>query len=142
MRTLAGKEVDIHYMDDNDGSVLRAVICLRDDSRIVCEAVPQPVTARSALEETPEQRKNRELMARYRNTLEGYSRRHYQEIGKVVVIDHRSDTLNDKFRISSLDRWHHPEEREEVEILEETPVDDIILNDPQISFNKDLRTNF
>lgn len=40
------------------------------------------------------------------------------------------------------DRWHHPEEREEVEILEETPVDDIILNDPQISFNKDLRTNF
>ena len=142
MRVLAGKDVDIYYLDDNDGEVLNAVVCLRGESRIICEAVPQPRTARSVLEETPQQRKNRELMARYRNTLEGYSKERYHEIGRVAVIDHRSDILNDGFRIASLERRSIPERDGEVEILEETPVDNTLLNGTQISFKKDLRTNF
>ena len=122
--------------------MLNAVVCLRGESRIICEAVPQPRTARSVLEETPQQRKNRELMARYRNTLEGYSKERYHEIGRVAVIDRRSDILNDGFRITSLERRNIPERDGEVEILEDTPVGDTLLNGTRISFKKDLRTNF
>lgn len=81
-------------------------------------------------------------MARYRNTLEGYSKERYHEIGRVAVIDRRSDILNDGFRIASLERRNIPERDGEVEILEDTPVGDTLLNGTQISFKKDLRTNF
>ena len=117
MQTLAGKEIDIYWLDGNDGNVLCALICLQGQQRIICEAIPQPVTSRASLEETPQMRKNRELVARYRSTLEGYSQRRYHDIDKVTVIDHRKETLNDKFKIPGLKRYR-VESISDVEILE------------------------
>lgn len=84
--------------------------------RVVCELVEQPVTSRTKIGETEEQKRNRELFARYRNTLEGYSRRRYHEIEKVAVLDHRTPAIADDFRMPGLTRYE-PEEVEEVEIL-------------------------
>lgn len=123
MQVLAGKDIDIYWLDGNDGECLAAIACLRDTTRVICEVVEQPVTARSKIGETEEQAKNRELFARYRNTLEGYSKRRYHEIEKVTVIDHREATLNRKFRISGVKRYEAVEEAEEVEVLETADVE-------------------
>lgn len=118
MQVLAGKNVDIYWLDGNNGECLAAIVCLRDTTRVVCELVEQPRTARAKIEETEEQARNRELFARYRNTLEGYSKRRYHSIEKVTVIDHRETTLNRKFRMPGLTRYEAVEEPEEIEILE------------------------
>lgn len=118
MQVLAGKNIDIYWLDGNNGECLAAIVCLRDTTRVVCELVEQPRTARAKIEETEEQARNRELFARYRNTLEGYSKRRYHSIEKVTVIDHRETTLNRKFRMPGLKRYEAVEEPEEIEILE------------------------
>ena len=64
-------------------------------------------------------KKSRELVARYRNTLEGYSQRRYHDIDKVTVIDHRPETLNNKFQISGLKRYE-AEAITDVEVLDDT----------------------
>lgn len=117
MQVLAGKNIDIYWLDGNNGECLAAIVCLRDTTRVVCELVEQPRTARAKIEETEEQARNRELFARYRNTLEGYSKRRYHSIEKVTVIDHRETTLNRKFRMPGLKRYEAVEEPEEIEIL-------------------------
>ena len=119
MQVLAGRDIDIYWLDDNNGDVLAAVACLKDTTRVVCELVRQPETARAKIEETPQQARNRELFARYRATLEGYSQRRYHAIEKVTVIDNRDITLNKKFSISGLNRYKVPETEEETEILKE-----------------------
>ncbi len=119
MQVLAGRDIDIYWLDDNNGDILAAVACLKDTTRVVCELVRQPETARAKIEETPQQARNRELFARYRATLEGYSQRRYHAIEKVTVIDNRDITLNKKFSISGLNRYKAPETEEETEILEE-----------------------
>lgn len=116
MQVLAGKSVDIYWLDGNDGECLAAVCCLSGMGRVVCELVEQPVTSRSKIGETEEQARNRELFARYRGTLEGYSRRRYHEIEKVAVLDHRTPATADDFRMPGLTRYE-PEEVEDVEIL-------------------------
>ena len=123
MQVLAGKDIDIYWLDGNDGECLAAIACLRDTTRVVCEVVEQPRTARAKIEETEEQAKNRELFARYRNTLEGYSQRRYHGIEKVTVLDHCEATLNRKFRMPGIKRYEATQEPEEVEILEEAVVE-------------------
>ena len=118
MQVLAGRSVDIYWLDGNDGECLAAVCSLSGMNRVVCELVEQPVTSRSKIGETEEQARNRELFARYRGTLEGYSRRRYHEIDKVAVLDHRTPVIGSDFRMPGLTRYE-PEEVEEVEILDE-----------------------
>lgn len=142
MQILAGKEIDIYWLDGNNGNVLCSLICLRGQQRIICEAVKQPVTARASIEETPQMKKNRELVARYRNTLEGYSQRRYHEMDKVTVIDHRSVTLNNKFQIPGLKRYE-AEALMDVEVLDEEEQEvEYELNPVQTAFEDSLYNRF
>ena len=38
MDMVDGKELDVYWLDDNNGEVLRALVYLRDGNRIMCEA--------------------------------------------------------------------------------------------------------
>lgn len=145
MKVLAGKDIDIYWLDGNDGECMAAIACLKDTTRVVCEIIEQPVTARAKIEETPQQAKNRELVARYRATLEGYSQRRYHAIEKVTVLDHREMTLNTKFRIPGIKRYEVPEEIEEVEVLETIGVETSFepdSNPVRKSFVKGLKDRF
>lgn len=145
MQVLAGKNIDIYWLDGNDGECLAAIVCLRDTTRVICEVVEQPVTARSKIGETKEQARNRELFARYRATLEGYSQRRYHGIEKVTVLDHREMTLNKKFRIPGVKRYEAVEEVEEVEVLDTVGVETSFesdSNDVQKSFAPSLNDRF
>lgn len=145
MQVLAGKDIDIYWLDGNDGECLAAIACLKDTTRVICDLIEQPETSRAKIEETPEQAANRELVARYRATLEGYSQRRYHAIEKVTVLDHSQTTLNRKFTIKGVSHYEAPNETEEVEILEEVGVETSFeqqSNTVQKSFKRDLIERF
>lgn len=145
MQVVAGKDIDIYWLDGNDGECLAAIVCLKDTTRVICEIIEQPSTARAKIEETPQQAKNRELVARYRSTLEGYSQRRYHAIEKVTVLDHREMTLNTKFRIPGIKRYEAPEEVEEVEVLETVGIETSLEPDSNTvrkTFAKGLKDRF
>ena len=103
MNLVEGKAIDVCWLRGHKGQVLKALVCL--DGRCICEAVPQPVAYRSRLEarSDPDAAQNMELVERYKNTIRGWARRHKNEIERLVVVDKRKKTLNDKFRID----WMH-----------------------------------
>lgn len=145
-----GRELDIYWLDDNNGNVLKALVYQRDGSRCICEAIAKPVTSRSALEETPEQHANRSIISHYRNTVDGYATRRKNSIERVTVIDNRPVTLNNKFQIRGLDQRTYempedyqtevlpsPEEQDDMEYAEECG-----LNDVQTSFDSRFIKNW
>lgn len=155
LRQVEGKEVDIYWLDDNDGKVLKALVFLRGGSRCICEAIAKPVTSRSELEQTPEQKANRTVLEHYRNTVDGYATRRKNSIDRVTVIDNRPVTLNNGFKIRGLDEQRSYDtlikHNYETEILLPSPeeqddmeqdVNYTHLNNPQTSFKKSFAETF
>ena len=97
MQQVEGKDVDIFYLDDNFGSILKAHIYI--DNRFVCEAVPQPGYNRARIEQTKEDLLNRELMSKYTNTIESFGRRQKNELHKLTIIDNRPVTTGNSFQL-------------------------------------------
>lgn len=97
MQQVEGKNVDIFYLDDNFGYVLKAHIYI--DDRFVCEAVPQPGYNRARIEQTKEDMVNRELMSKYVNTIESFGRRQKKELHKLTIIDNRPVTVGNSFQL-------------------------------------------
>ena len=97
MQQVEGKNVDIFYLDDNYGSILKAHIYI--DNRFVCEAVPQPGYNRARIEQTKEDLMNRELMSKYVNTIESYGRRQKNGLHKLTIIDNRPVTVGNSFQL-------------------------------------------
>lgn len=151
-----GKKVDIYWLDDNDGGVLKALVYLHDENRCICEAIAKPITSRSELEETPEQKANRGILEHYRNTVDGYADRRKNAIDKVTVIDKRPVTLNNGFKIRGLDQRTFevaanyqtevlppsPPSPEELDDMERNEAYDYNINAVQTSFKKSLATSF
>lgn len=97
MQQVEGKNVDIFYLDDNFGHVLKAHVYI--DNRFVCEAVPQPGYNRARIEQTKDDLMNRELMSKYVNTIESFGRRQKNELHKVTIIDNRPVTIGNSFQL-------------------------------------------
>lgn len=97
MRQVEGRNVDIYYLDDNFGGLLKAHIYV--DDRFVCEAVPQPGYNRARIEQTKEDLMNRELMSKYVTTIESFGRRQKNELDKLTMIDNRPVTINNTFKM-------------------------------------------
>ncbi|MDR1681893.1 MAG: hypothetical protein LBS25_00675 [Candidatus Symbiothrix sp.] len=98
MCEIEGKNVDVYWLDGNDGEILKAYVFVGD--RCICEAIRKPEYNRARIERTPEDEANRELMCKYVATIDGFGKRKRQTIERVTVIDNRTKTLNNKFSIS------------------------------------------
>lgn len=98
MRIVEGRDVDVYWLDANDGSIIKALVYM--GGRLVCEALPKPVYNRARIEQTPEDANNRELMSKYVASVEGYINRTAKTIDKVTVIDNTSVRANNNFKIS------------------------------------------
>jgi hypothetical protein len=72
---------------------------------------------------------------RYKNTIRGWAQRHKNEIERVVVIDKRKKTLNDKFKI---DWMHDPLSLYNKETAEEEEAE---LAGVEEEFNRDLNAD-
>lgn len=123
LELVEGRELDIYWLDNHDGEVIKAIVYLRGGERIICEAILKPKFHRAKIEQTAQDRSNMETVMAYINTFNGFISRRKAEIDKVMVIDHRTTILNNKFVIRGLETKRYDADRydtEEVEILPDT----------------------
>lgn len=147
MDMVDGKELDVYWLDDNNGEVLRAIVYLRGGNRIMCEAFLKPSFHRAKIEQTAQDRANMSLVMSYIQTINGYISRRKSEIDKVLVIDHRDMTLNNRFTIpgASVKRYDADPLDDEPETLpvpgSETPVPEFapveVLDAPETPLKTD-----
>ena len=97
---------------------MKALVYLRGADRCICEAIQKPKFHRAKIEQTADDRKNMSLVMAYINTFSGYISRRKSEIDKVMVIDHRTNVVNNKFVIPGLEQKRHYEDDQEPETLE------------------------
>ncbi len=93
MKEVEGKELDIYWLDDNKGNVLKALIYLRKEKRYICEACPKPTYNRAIIEQTEADRDARKIMSSYVATIEGFQRRQTNSLEKVTVLDNPPNNL-------------------------------------------------
>ena len=137
LEQIEGKDVEVCWLRGHEGQTLKALVYLGD--RLICEALPKPVAIRSQLEAqgNAEAKANFELVERYKNTIRGWARRHKNEIEKLIIVDNRQTTLNNKFTILYLNRTApslEPAEPDEVEILEAADEQESVLNEMETGY--------
>lgn len=152
LELVEGKDVDVVWLDGNDGEVMKALVYMRDGDRIICEAIQKPKFQRAKIEQTQQDRDNMSIVMSYINTFQGFISRRKAEIDRVIVIDHRTTVVNNKFVIPGLDQPRHYEPLDEVELLDdeepensvtdipETEILDDGSNDVQTTFENNLKT--
>lgn len=138
MRQVEGMDLDIYWLDGNDGGIVKALVYLRDGNQQVCELSPKPIGSRATIEQTPETLKARQQMASYKATIDGYMRSQRNSLEPVAVVDNTPITLNSKFTIPGLQQRSYTERV--AEVLPPPPIDD--FNDVETVFNRPLRDRF
>lgn len=141
MAQIEGKDLDVYWIDGNDGKVLRALAYLRRTDRCVCEAISKPVYHRAKLEQSDSDIEAREQMCKYVASVNGFITSQRKSIDNVTVIDHTSKTLNDKFQIESINKTV-TEQTGSVEVLPEADENEDDLNFISTPFNKGLYDRF
>ena len=141
MSQIEGKELDIYWLDGNDGQIMKALVYLRGTDRCVCEAVAKPSHNKAQIERTPEDIESYTAMAKYVSSVDAYINRQKKAIDKVTVIDNTPKTLNNKFQISGL-RKPITERIGPVEIMEDVEEEDDIFKTISTPFNKSLKDRF
>lgn len=135
MKQVEGEKVDIYWLDDNNGEVLKALIYI--GNTCICEALPKPIYSRATIEMTENDKKARTIMSSYSLTIEAYQRNQKNALEHVEVIDNTPITLNNKFSINGMNqRIGKP-----AEVLPETDFEDS-LNIPERSFKSSLADRF
>ncbi|HBX45530.1 hypothetical protein [Limibacterium fermenti] len=146
MQQVEGRNVNIYWLDDNFGAVLKAHIYI--DGRFVCEAIPQPGYQRARIEQTKEDLLNRELMSKYVNTIESFGRRQKNELDKLTIIDNRPVTIGNSFKIVDPNGYSpagyvpNPNPAKVLESVNDEPENGIVLNNNQTSFKRSLLNTF
>lgn len=97
MNQVEGRDINIYWIDDIKGGVLKAHIY--HNNRFICEAIPKPLYNRARIEQKPEDDVNRELMSKYVATIEGFGRRQKTKLENITVIDNRPVTIGNSFYI-------------------------------------------
>jgi hypothetical protein len=97
MKQVEGRDIEIKWMDNNHGEVLKAYIYMGD--RFICEAVPQPGYRRAKIDQDEHDLINRELMSKYVTTIDSFAQRHKKGLDKVTIIDNRPVTIGNSFNI-------------------------------------------
>lgn len=100
MKRVEGQEVDIYWLDDNQGNVFKALIYIGD--QYVAEAIEKPKPNRARIERTPEDEALMTLMSSYALTINAFQTHQRKTLEHVTVINNRPKTLNNKFQIPEL----------------------------------------
>jgi hypothetical protein len=146
MDQVEGRDIDVYWLDDNEGKVMKGIVYLRGDDRPICEAIAKPGYNRARIEQTPEDEANRLSMSKYVASVDGYINNKKRSIDRVTIIDNRPTTLNNKFQIakpkSGTSEMQPDNGWYENEPLAQLPTDDDFLNDMHTSFKRNLNERF
>lgn len=142
LETVEGHEVDVYWLDGNDGEIMKAIVCMKDTEKIVCEAIRKPAFHRAKIEQTAADRENMETVMAYVNTFQSFISRRKAEIEKVTVIDRRTETVSGKFVIPELEKpaVHREEEAEEL-LIDDDPDMAAAYQDAEV-LDGSVRTGF
>lgn len=118
MSRIEGRDITVYWLDGHDGEIIKAHVYMGDT--YICEAIPKPKYNRAVIEQTEEDLKNRELMSKYVAVIEAYRKDAISKLERLVVVDNRVVTVNDKFKPEMLRGMPYKEVVEhETEILPE-----------------------
>lgn len=141
MDQIEGQDVDVYWLDGNDGKMLKALVYLRGSDRYVCDAMLKPAYTRARIEQTPEDEAARTDMSKYVASVQGFINQRKREIDRVTVIDNRPRTLNNNFKIDIPVRPSQlMPQYEEAEVLDEPADDDFSVLSNR--FQQDLKDRF
>ena len=114
LKQIEGKELDIYWLDDNEGKVLKALVYY--NGRFVCEIMQMPTYNKAVIEQTDVDLKAKKLQDSYVMTVENFGKHKAKELAPINIIDNRPKVLNNNFQIRSKIRYTL--ETEETEILD------------------------
>ncbi|MBS1528041.1 MAG: hypothetical protein JST19_20510, partial [Bacteroidetes bacterium] len=116
MKRIEGATVDVYWIDDHNGKVIKALVYQAD--QLICEAVPQPVVNRSKNERTDADRIAEAKMSKYANTIASFGKQRKNSIDQVSIVSNERPTKK-SFVIRGLRRAAVIDENAEVIILSE-----------------------
>lgn len=118
MRRIEGRDVMVYWLDGNDGQVMKALV-YDSEGDYVCELLGDLSYQKAKLEQTDDDRRNRELMSAYANTVQSYIRRTAQSIEHLELIERPVATASQRFRMDGLTRYTPRTERTAKPVEEE-----------------------
>lgn len=138
MNLAEGEDLDIRWLDGNDGQVLKAYAYI--GGQYVCELVRKPTYARARIEQTLEDLQARELMSSYAATIEGYGNRRKRSIDRVTVLDAGSGFTSADDTCYTTPRKVNvtAKERVAVQVMEDNDEEEQLFNGVERSFKRHL----
>lgn len=134
MERIEGRKVQVYWLDDNDGNVMKAYLYI--NSTFQCELLPQPTYSRARAEMTPQCQKNREVMSSYVATIEAYRREKVARIKPLIVLPtDKAPTLRDTFPMRGLEGYTPPADSSVVEVIPPHEEEDDIDTPPSWSIS-------
>ena len=138
--TIEGKNIDIYWLDNSAGDVIRALVYLSGTDQYVCEAIAKPAYNRATVERTPEDMKAREEMSKYVASVQGFINHSRKSIDRVTVVDNRPEVFNTHFEMPGL-RIVRPTFEPTTELPALPDEEEIIINTIS-TFNRPLNDRF
>lgn len=122
MKVIEGKDIDVFWLDDNQGNVLKAIAFYQ--GRFICEVQELPKYNRATIERTVECEKARELQSSYVASVEAFIRKQERSLQKINIIHQQKPQPKNGFYIPGMNRKTFvPSETEAVEIIDTTDND-------------------
>lgn len=110
MKMIEGKDLDIYWLDGNDGKVIKSLAYLKDTNKLVCEIMELPRYNRATLERTAQDEAARTLQSSYVASVEAFTKQQLNKIENIQIINNAPRTLNSNFQFSTLKRYEAREE--------------------------------
>lgn len=123
MKKIEGQQIDIYWLDDNQGEIFKAYAYIGD--QYICEVMPKPRPNRARLERTPADEINMQLMSAYRLTIDGYQREQKNTLEPVAIINEKSKTLNNGFQLPGQRKAVAKSQPEKTEVFDDEDDDDL-----------------
>lgn len=123
LKAIEGKDIDVYWLDDNSGNVMKALAYYQ--GRFICEVQAMPKYNRAKLERTPEQDAARELQSSYVASVEGFIRQQERSLQRINIIHSPKPKPKNGFFIPGMERkpQFSPSDPETVDIVD-IPDDD------------------
>lgn len=109
MKVIESKEVNVYWLDANDGQVLKAFVYVND--RLICEIMEMPRYNRASIERTEADHEARILQSSYVASVEAFAKRQRNKIERINIIDNTPRTINSNFKFSNIKRFEAKEEQ-------------------------------
>lgn len=87
MKLAEGRQLDIYWLDGNDGKIIKALVYIKGQTQYICEAVAKPRYSRAQVSRPEEENELRAIMSSYSNTITSYMKTQAKEIDRVYVTD-------------------------------------------------------